>query len=181
MCPSWLNDLENKSLIKARALASEMMITMLVIEWICYSGCLQHRLSNPFERPPWRSRIWVAAACITACLQAGYFFAVAAAHKSLHLLFSALSFRTLIYVLAWMFLVCGTVEIFRHYNAKAHIRSQTLLRLEFDTRLGMHSPRYNFSEDSCCVDGFIYVKPTNICPCTIPQVIEGEQRALALC
>ncbi len=119
-----------------------MMFAMLVIGWICYSGCLQYRIFSPFERPPWHNHIWVKASCITVCLQAAYLFAAAAADKSLHLLLAVLSFRTLIFVVVWTFLVCGTVEVFRRYNAKAHIRSQTLLRLDFDTRLGMHSPRY---------------------------------------
>lgn len=38
-------------------------------------------------------------------------------------------------------LVLGVAELLKRNDAKVYDRYVTLLRLEFDTRLGMHSPR----------------------------------------
>lgn len=67
-------------------------------------------------------------------------WASAAARYALHLLYSC----------PWEAMVVGalcplamgaTAELLKHDDARAHDRYIKLLRLEFDTRLGMHSPR----------------------------------------
>ncbi len=135
--------------MKSRILASDEMMTLLVIGWIFCSGFLHYRVSSPFQIPPWRNRVWVVAVCIVVCLQAVFFFSYTALKKSLSLACEGIPrLSCLIYTILWVFILCGTLEIFRKMNAKGYNRSQTLLRLEFDTRLGMHSPRYYFCDDS---------------------------------
>lgn len=39
------------------------------------------------------------------------------------------------------FVILGISEVLKRNDARVHDRYITLLRLEFETRLGMHSPR----------------------------------------
>ncbi len=146
--------------------AADEIITMLVIGWIFCSGFLQYRVSSPFQIPPWRNRVWVIAVCIIVCLQAAFFLVVTEYKNGLALVLRVFSpWIYITFTIVWVFIACGTLEIFRKINAKGYNRSQTLLRLEFDTRLGMHSPRYYLCDASLlCHHKIEVIKPS---PCIL--------------
>lgn len=69
-----------------------------------------------------------------------HLWVAAAARGTLRLLFEC-RWEPLVAGVACPLLVLGVGELLKRNDARVYNRYITLLRLEFDTRLGMHSPR----------------------------------------
>lgn len=67
-------------------------------------------------------------------------WASAAARKTLHLL-SNCPWEPLVVGAICPLVIAAVGELLKRNDARVYDRYITLLRLEFDTRLGMHSPR----------------------------------------
>lgn len=69
-----------------------------------------------------------------------HLWASAAARQTLHLL-SNCPWEPLVVGALCPFVILGISEMLKRNDARVYDRYITLLRLEFETRLGMHSPR----------------------------------------
>lgn len=73
-------------------------------------------------------------------VQVTYLWASAAARQTVELL-SNCPWEPLVVGAVCPFLILALGELVKRHDARTYDRYVTLLRLEFDTRLGMHSPR----------------------------------------
>lgn len=140
-CPEFTSHVgPNSSIDIATAQASDLMLSELVLAVICMSAAMQHRMSGITAHPPWQSRVWLLFVLALAVLQIAYVWIGAAVRRSVDLLL-ATPWQSLLGGLAWAGVVVAAGEILKRRDARIHGRYLTLLRLEFNTRLGMHSPR----------------------------------------
>lgn len=95
---------------------------------------------------PWRWLSYVVPAAsycphaFISCVKVVHLWVAAAARGTLPLLFKC-RWEPLVAGAACPLLVLGIGELLKRNDARVYDRYITLLRLEFDTRLGMHSPR----------------------------------------
>eukprot|EP00939_MAST-03C_sp_MAST-3C-sp1_P001304 g1304.t1 len=119
--------------------ARSLCLFSLVLDWVALSaGCL-FRNKSIFAptHAPYRNLIWVVLSVMTLTIQGLMSFVLYLPSEfKLHDL--SISF--------WTFVGIGPVvvviidEIVKHFDRKSEMQYMKGLRLEFDTRLGMHSP-----------------------------------------
>ncbi|CAM9208539.1 unnamed protein product, partial [Ectocarpus fasciculatus] len=120
--------------------AVDLVILELVLCLIAQSASFMYRQASIRKEPPWKNWVWNNCVIFILCLQVFHLWAAGAARGSLQLLFKS-RWEPLVAGLFCPFAVLGIAELLKRSDARVFDRYVTLLRLEFDTRLGMHSPR----------------------------------------
>ncbi|KAJ3082962.1 hypothetical protein HDU99_001060 [Rhizoclosmatium hyalinum] len=135
---SWmrLSDAELSALLYAQ----HILLVYFVLAIVTASSTFLSRTRTVWELPPWKNRSWMIVSVITIVLQ---------------LTFSAISLYTgptaavTLNALPWhiIFVICfGIVinipiqEVVKRYDKQNWVKSQKLAQLQFNTKLGMHSP-----------------------------------------
>ncbi|CAM9109976.1 unnamed protein product [Choristocarpus tenellus] len=125
---------------RVREQTVDLVMTVMVLCIVVQSAGFMYRTATVWEGKPWKNWIWCNTVGIILFLEVVYLWASAAARGTMDLLLDC----------PWEALVAGGLcpiivalvgESVRRNDARVHKRYITLLRLEFDTRLGMHSPK----------------------------------------
>ncbi|CAB1120292.1 unnamed protein product [Ectocarpus sp. CCAP 1310/34] len=126
---------------KARE-ASEQAVDLVTLELVLclVAQSASFMTASIRKEPPWRNWVWNNCVIFILCLQVFHLWAAGAARGSLQLLFKS-RWEPLVAGFLCPFAVLGIAELLKRSDARVFDRYVTLLRLEFDTRLGMHSPR----------------------------------------
>ncbi|KAJ3071153.1 hypothetical protein HDU98_005729 [Podochytrium sp. JEL0797] len=135
---SWM-DLTNEE--TAALVYSQNVLMVYYVLAIVFASCtFLSRTRAIWELPPWKNPVWVLVSVLTILFQ---------------LIFSAVSLSILpptsvsLRDLPWhvIFVTCFGVlinvpiqEVVKRYDKQNWVRSQKLAQLQFNTKLGMHSP-----------------------------------------
>jgi hypothetical protein len=122
------------------AQAEDLTLCVLVLILAVQSAGLMYRTQPVWQENPLRNTAWLAAAGALLGAQALYLVFKAAARGTLGSLLWV-SWDTWVVAGLSPFLVLGVGEYVKLKDQRIFNRYQTLLRLEFNTRLGTHSPR----------------------------------------
>ncbi|CAM9190666.1 unnamed protein product [Phaeothamnion confervicola] len=125
---------------RASAQATDLMLCELVLCLAAQSAGFMHRTAPLRKERPYHNRAWAAIVAAALLLQAGFVVVAAAARGSLSML-GAVPWPVLLAGALWPAVAVAVGEAVKRHDARLHGRYVTLLRLEFETRLGMYSPR----------------------------------------
>ncbi|KAG0027796.1 hypothetical protein BGZ81_005289 [Podila clonocystis] len=113
--------------------------TLVVWVWymVCMSGTFMSRTLSARAFAPWRNRVWIGACA--ACLVLQFVFCVISLFRGP---FRVQDVPWWLFVLSFMWPVVflPVQELVKARDLKECVRAQKLAKLEFNTKLGMHSP-----------------------------------------
>ncbi|GAA5795183.1 hypothetical protein HPULCUR_000537 [Helicostylum pulchrum] len=121
----------------AVAYAQNAMLVSFVWYLACISPSFLHRTSSLIEFVPFRNRIWIGAFFLSIILQF-CFCAVSLAHGPFEL--SKIPWFVYFLAFAWPIVLIPVQELVKMHDNKEFTRFQKRSKLEFSTKLGMHSP-----------------------------------------
>ncbi|CAO3568429.1 unnamed protein product [Mortierella alpina] len=132
---SWLNWTENEQW----ALLCAQNYTLVVWVWymVWMSSTFMSRTLSMRSFMPWKNRIWIGASVSSMALQ--FVFCIISLFNGPH---SPQSVPWWLFVVAflWPIAFVPVQEIVKARDLKECVRAQKLAKLEFNTKLGMHSP-----------------------------------------
>ena len=120
---------------------------VLVIGLCGMAGGFQQRVTSIFVEPPARNRVWLLASFLCLSLQLGFSYAWVVLHRSGAEASGAGTWAGVTgeYVIVGGLVVPAAVmlmdELAKRYDRPVVNRGLFFLRQEFDTRLGMYSPK----------------------------------------
>ncbi|KAI8645616.1 hypothetical protein BD408DRAFT_360915 [Parasitella parasitica] len=117
--------------------AQNFMLLSFVWYLACISPSFLHRTSSLVEFIPFRNRIWIGAFFLSVILQF-CFCAVSLAHGPFDL--SKIPWFVYFLGFAWPVVLMPVQELVKMHDNKEFTRFQKRSKLEFSTKLGMHSP-----------------------------------------
>ncbi|KAI8588602.1 hypothetical protein BDZ88DRAFT_476427 [Geranomyces variabilis] len=130
-----LTDREQWALLYAQNCALFVWVLLMVF----ISGTFLDRTASLRKRPPYHNRIWAATAVVTVALQA-IFMAVSLAPGRVYSL-SVLSWWVYVVALAAApVIIVAAQEVVKVHDRREWEKFQKRSKLEFNTKLGMHSP-----------------------------------------
>ncbi|KAI8342242.1 hypothetical protein BD560DRAFT_339084, partial [Blakeslea trispora] len=117
--------------------AQNFMLIALVWYLACISPSFLHRTSSMIEFAPFRNRVWIGAFFAVIALQF-CFCAVSLSNGP----FELPGIPWFVYFLgfAWPIILVPAQELVKMHDNKEFTRFQKRSKLEFSTKLGMHSP-----------------------------------------
>ncbi|CAM9177415.1 unnamed protein product [Discosporangium mesarthrocarpum] len=140
----WCSDLESTRsdpvVTQVKDQAVDLAVAELVLCLLAQSPGLMYRTATVLEGKPWKNRAWYYIVILIICIQNLYIWASAAARGTTSILLSC-PWEPLVVGAVCPLVVAAVGCLVKQNDARAYKRYITLLRLEFDTRLGMHSPR----------------------------------------
>eukprot|EP00045_Choanoeca_perplexa_P018427 m.291444 g.291444 ORF g.291444 m.291444 type:complete len:307 (-) comp17816_c0_seq6:7739-8659(-) len=130
--------------IQTLTLAQNIATWLFTFYMTFASASYLHRVRGIHRFNPFRNRTWTTMAATVIGLQTLYFFvstqATANSLGGRSVRLSDVSTELLTLPLLWVVAVILFNELFKAYDAKREDRDQKRARLEFGTKLGMHSP-----------------------------------------
>ncbi|KAI7862736.1 hypothetical protein BDF14DRAFT_1851990 [Spinellus fusiger] len=117
--------------------AQNFMLLVLVWYFAWMSPSFLHRTSSLIEFIPFRNRIWISAFFLSIVLQI-IFCAISLAHGPFEL--SRIPWLVYFIGLAFPLVLVPVQELVKMHDNKEFTRFQKRSKLEFSTKLGMHSP-----------------------------------------
>ena len=120
--------------------ARDLTVTALVLFLTIQSAGFMYRTQSLKQELPTRNLLWIASCVLLLVLQALYLVFRGLSRESLHML-AHVEWDTwvVITVMPWLGLLLG--EYVKRQDKRIYDRFVQFLRLEFNTRLGTHSPR----------------------------------------
>ncbi|KAJ3246476.1 hypothetical protein HDU78_006897 [Chytriomyces hyalinus] len=118
--------------------AQHIALFYFVISIVVASATFLSRTRNVLELPPWKNQVWIALALLTLLAQTVF--------SAISLAGGPLSLVGIPWYIIFVTLFCGVVlnvpiqEVVKRYDKMHWVRSQKLAQLQFNTKLGMHSP-----------------------------------------
>ncbi|KAJ3021631.1 hypothetical protein HKX48_008112 [Thoreauomyces humboldtii] len=134
---SWmrLTDREQWALLYAQNCTMFVWVVLMVT----VSASFLHRTDSLLRRPPWHNRVWVLAALTSIALQA-VFMAVSVAPRSVYSLSVVKWWAYVVALVAAPAISIALQELVKVHDRRAWEKFQKRSKLEFNTKLGMHSP-----------------------------------------
>eukprot|EP00730_Choanoeca_flexa_P000300 TRINITY_DN10138_c0_g1_i1.p1 TRINITY_DN10138_c0_g1~~TRINITY_DN10138_c0_g1_i1.p1 ORF type:complete len:933 (+),score=138.95 TRINITY_DN10138_c0_g1_i1:405-2801(+) len=127
--------------LQVLTLAQNIAIWLFTFYMTIASSSYLHRVRGIHRFNPFRNQIWTITAILTLGLQTTYFVVVTGlVGKGRDVRISHVSTELLTLPLVWIAAVIVLNETFKAYDSKREQRDQKRARLEFGTKLGMHSP-----------------------------------------
>ncbi|KAL1926772.1 hypothetical protein VTP01DRAFT_5418 [Rhizomucor pusillus] len=117
--------------------AQNFMLIALVWHLTCISATFLHRTFSVIHFIPFKNRVWVGAAVVIVALQ--FCFCAVSLHSGPYRLDSVPWFVFLL-GFAWPIVLVPIQELVKMHDNKEFTRFQKRSKLEFSTKLGMHSP-----------------------------------------
>lgn len=117
--------------------AQNFMLVSLVWYLACISPSFLHRTASLIEFVPFRNKIWIGAFFLSIILQF-CFCAVSINHGPFEL--SKIPWFVYFLGFAWPIILIPVQELVKMHDNKEFTRFQKRSKLEFSTKLGMHSP-----------------------------------------
>eukprot|EP00611_Tribonema_gayanum_P022395 TRINITY_DN4484_c0_g1_i2.p1 TRINITY_DN4484_c0_g1~~TRINITY_DN4484_c0_g1_i2.p1 ORF type:complete len:508 (-),score=184.88 TRINITY_DN4484_c0_g1_i2:839-2362(-) len=141
----WCKALEEQQSSEGVRRASGQAFDLCLAEFVLVCALqtlgFMHRTAPAMQERPWTVRAWQVCAALALLAQLAYTWVAAATRSSVGLLLQT-PWEALVAGALWPFVVLAIGEVFiKRRDAALHGRYMTFLRLEFNTRLGMHSPR----------------------------------------
>ncbi|KAF8982648.1 hypothetical protein BGZ46_000897 [Entomortierella lignicola] len=121
------------------ALLYAQNFTMVVWVWymIWMSGTFMSRTLPTFSFMPWKNRVWIGACIASLILQ--FLFCVVSLIHGPHRV-GAVHWWVFFLAFMWPVVFLPVQELVKARDLKECVRAQKLAKLEFNTKLGMHSP-----------------------------------------
>ncbi|KAF9330506.1 hypothetical protein BG006_006536 [Podila minutissima] len=113
--------------------------TLVVWVWymVCMSGTFMSRTLSVRAFAPWRNRVWIGACA--ACLVLQFVFCVISLFRGPYRV-QDLPWWLFVVSFLWPVVFLPVQELVKARDLKECVRAQKLAKLEFNTKLGMHSP-----------------------------------------
>ncbi|KAF9303342.1 hypothetical protein BGZ74_003951 [Mortierella antarctica] len=113
--------------------------TLVVWVWymVCMSGTFMSRTLSVRAFAPWRNRVWIGACA--ACLVLQFVFCVISLFRGPYRV-QDVPWWLFVMSFLWPVVFLPVQELVKARDLKECVRAQKLAKLEFNTKLGMHSP-----------------------------------------
>ncbi|KAG0298939.1 hypothetical protein BGZ98_010429 [Dissophora globulifera] len=121
------------------ALLYAQNLTMVIWVWymVCLSSTFMSRTLSMVKFMPWKNRVWIGASVGSLVLQ--FVFCVVSLYRGPHRI-DDIAWWVFLLAFVWPVVFLPAQEVVKARDLKECVRAQKLAKLEFNTKLGMHSP-----------------------------------------
>lgn len=128
---------ETTNYFSALNFAQNVVLFTFVLDLVFFSMSSLHRTLSLFAYNPFRNVPWIMACIVSLVLQVAFFLVFTYSDLSL---FAKLEWYIYLIIFLWPIAILFMNELVKSIERKRYIREQKILKLRFETKLGMHSP-----------------------------------------